>query len=145
VAAQCAVAAGQLQGVLDEMIYNRVGPPAEQRRLSERIIAPLLEICKKPMTDVAAAADQASKDTDLQATRRFTADAAGVFDGFYQRLDEILREMKELESRQELANQLKRIIEWSEELRERIARQVQRQGGLIFDSTTQPTQPAPPG
>ena len=138
-AGQCGQCAQQLQAVLDEMFYNRVGGPAEQTRLRDRIIAPLAEVSKKPMPAAAAAMDRASNETDAAGMRQSAGDWAEVADGFYQRLEAILKEMREMENRQELINQLKRIIDWSEELRKRMGSQAKGQTGSIFETPTQPS------
>ncbi len=138
VAVQCDVVATQLQEVFDEMSYNRAGDPLDKARLAERIIAPLREMSKKPMTDVADAIDRASKDTDAASLRDFSTRSAEVLDGFCERLEAVLREMKQLESRQELARILKQLIEQAEQVKQAIQKQMQQQGTTIFDPTSQP-------
>ena len=138
VASYCSVVAGQLQEVLDEMNYNRVGDPVDRTRLAERIIAPLRDIAEKPMLDVAEAIRGASKDTDIVSLREFTARSAEVLEGFYQRLEAILKEMKQLESRQELARVLKQLIDQADRVKEAIQEEMDKQGRTLFDPTSKP-------
>jgi len=141
VAAQCAVTAQQLQDVLEEMNCNRVGAPAEKRSLAEDIIAPLDEICKKPMNDMVAQMDRASNIDNAAGLGSFAKDTHAVLDGFYNYLEMILKAMKRYESRRELAQRLKVIIGISEGILKAIQKELERQGINVFDSTTQPVQP----
>lgn len=138
VAASCSVVAGQFQEVLDEMNYNRIGDPLNKARLVDRIITPLRGLSEKPMLDVAQAVAGASKDTDAASLREFTARSAEVLDGFHKRLEAILEEMKQLESRQELARVLKRIISDVSEVKKAIEEMMEKQGQTIFDPASQP-------
>ena len=61
--------------------------------------------------------------------------------GFHQRLQGILAEMKELESRQQLISQLKMVIDSSEQILRRLKEDLARQARELFDSPT--TKPAP--
>jgi hypothetical protein len=140
VAARCAVAAQQLQAVVDEMDCNRL-VPNERRRLAERVVAPLSEIAGKPMKDVISEMDRASKSKDASLLGEFTAGCTVIAGGFHQRLQAILAEMKELESRQQLISQLKMVIDSSEQILRRLKEDLQRQARELFDSPT--TKPAP--
>jgi hypothetical protein len=138
VAAQCGVVAGQFQEVLDEMTCNRVGDPLNKARLAERIVAALWGLAKKPMPDVADAIRHASKETDAPSLRDFTTKSAEVLDGFYKRLEAVLKEMKRLESRQELARVLKQLIEQAKKVKAAIEKQMEEQGRTLFDPTSKP-------
>jgi len=139
VAGQCAVSAGQLQAVLDEMTCNRVGGAVEKRHLASDVIGPLLEISKKPMNDMILAMTRASKMTQAQQVRAFARDGYQALDGFYRSLEAILKQMKELENRQELANRLKVIIGISEQIHRLIEAELQRRSGTLFDPTSRPS------
>lgn len=138
VAAQCVIAAQQLQGVLDEMQANRVGIAEEMRKLAVEVIAPLEEISKKPMNDIADAMDRASKEKDRATLTAFGDQAAGAIDGIYSRMEQILKSMKQIESRQELANRLKSLIKVAEDITHEIEKIKQRQEAGVLDSTTKP-------
>jgi len=137
VAAECAVAAQRLEEVVEEMDCNRL-LPNERRRLAERVVAPLEAICEKPMNDAIARMSRASKSKDAEMLGRFTTDEATVLDGFCARLESILSEMKELESRQQLVSQLKRIIDISDGILNKLREDLQHQTGELFDPTTRP-------
>jgi len=138
VATKCGVVVQQLQEVLDEMTYNRLGDPANRARLSDLIIRPLREISKKPMLDMAEAIGRASKQEDAAALREFTGTSSDILADFHGRLKAILDEMRQLESRQELARALKQLIKQSERLRKEIEKEMEQRGQKLFDRTTQP-------
>ncbi len=73
IAANCAVTAQQMQDVLDEIVANRIGTAIQKRNLAGKIIRPLADISKKPMSDVAASLVRASKQTDVSALGEFSA------------------------------------------------------------------------
>jgi len=136
-AGRCAVIAQRLEEVVHEMEANRLAP-AERRRLARHIVAPLRQVAKKPMAEAISRIQRASKITDAAAMREFTAGSAAVLEDFYQRLEAILKQMKELESRQELASQLKMIINISEDVYRLISEELKRQTGRLFDPKTRP-------
>jgi len=140
IAVQCGVLLAQLRGVLDEMSYNRVGEPADRRHLAEAIIRPLDEVVKKPMPDIAEALARASKKTDAGELLTFTSDAVGVLEQLHQRLRDILKEMKQLESRQELASLLKMIIDWSKQVEQAIRERQQKETGTLFRPASRPAE-----
>ena len=129
----------RLEGWIGRRFPGARRAPAERRHMTEDIIEPLTEICKKPMNDMIAALDRASKMTDVAALRAFVTNGVKVLDGFYRALEAILKQMKELESRQELANRLKVIIEISEQIHRLIGEELRRQSGTLFDPTTKPS------
>jgi len=138
VADQCGMVAESLQEILDEMVHNRVGDAADRMRLSGKIIAPLRAVCGKPMLDVTDALDRASKQTDAAALREFSGESAEILDGFHRRLQEILKEMKQLADRQDLARALRRLIEDAQSLREAIEQRLQQEGGRLFEPASRP-------
>ena len=143
VAGRCAVIAQRLEGVVHEMEANHLSP-AERARLARRVVTPLRQVAKKPMAEAISQIDRASKMTDTAAIRKFTANSADVLESFYQRLEAILKQMKELESRQELASQLKMIIDISEDVYKLISKELKRQTGHLFDPRTRPAPQSPP-
>ncbi len=138
IAAQCTAVAQRFSDVLDEMNCNRVGTPADKRRLSAGVIQPLLEISKKPMIDLSASLTGASKGTDAAAVGREAAHAAEMLGEFYKQLDKILDEMNQGIRRQELENHLKVIIEVGTKILNEIRRKAKKDTGTIFETPTQP-------
>jgi len=140
VATECAVAIQRLGEVVEEMDCNRL-LPNERRRLTERVVTPLAELSEKPMNDMIAEMDRASKSKDADLLGTFTTDGTAIVAGFHQRLEGILAEMKELESRQQLISQLKRIIDSSEGILGKLREDLEKQTGELFDDPA--TRPAP--
>ncbi|MCD4699227.1 MAG: DUF4175 domain-containing protein, partial [Phycisphaerae bacterium] len=138
VAAQCAVAAQRFAAVLDEMNCNRVGTPTDKRRLSAGIIQPLLEIAKKPMVNLGASLNRASKGTDAESVGQIATHSAETLDGFHETLEKIHKEMDQGIRRQELENHLKIVIEVGTKILNDIRRKAKKDTGTIFDSTDQP-------
>lgn len=134
VAAQCAVAAQRFGSILDEMNYNRLGTPADKRRLAVGIIGPLLEISKKPMIELGASLAGASKGTDAAAVGQIATHAAETLDGFHETLEKIRNEMDQGIRRQELENYLKVVIEVSTKILDDIRRKAKNDTGTIFDT-----------
>ena len=137
IAVQCTAVAKQFSDVLDEMNCNRVGTPADKRRLSAGVIQPLLEISKKPMIDLSESLTGASKGTDAAAVGREAAHAAEMLDEFYKQLDKILDEMNQGIRRQELENHLKVIIEVGTKILNEIRQKAKKDTGTIFETPTQ--------
>ncbi len=138
IAAQCAVAAQRLQSVLDEMNYNRVGSPADKRKLAGQVIQKLQEICKKPMIDLGANLIRASKETDVKAARTVAEESVETLNDFCERLEKILEAMIQGENRQELENRLKIIIDIGTKILKEIQEKARKDTGTIFDNTTRP-------
>jgi hypothetical protein len=120
VAAQCVLSGRQFQQVLDEMTYNRVIAPAEQVRLSQRIIQPLEALADKPMAQAGLHVEQAGKQTTAPSAARALNGARGEMENIQRQLEAVLAEMKQLESRQELARALRKIIQDSEALQQEL-------------------------
>ncbi len=138
IAAQCMAVAQQFSDVLDEMNCNRVGTPADKRRLSAGVIQPLLEISKKPMIDLSASLTGASKGTDAASVGREAAHAAEMLNEFYKQLDKILDEMNQGIGRQELEIHLKGIIDAATKLLDEYRQQAKKDTGTVFETPTQP-------
>ena len=118
IATQCADTARQMQSVLDEIAANRVGTDAQIHNLSTRIISPLEEISKKPMSDVAALLSSASKKTDAAELRELAESHGGTLDAFHTRLEDVLKQMEKEQSRQELVRMLQKILSDSKTLKD---------------------------
>ena len=131
-AAQCAIVVQQYEGIYQEMIHNRVAP-AEVRRGIAGIVTDLDEFAKKSMPDIAAAMDTASNNKDRASSRAYAVATAAALDELVMRLEGILDDMLKMESRQELAYRLKRIIDLVNEIWIGIGGEIKGQGGKIFD------------
>ena len=110
-----AAAAEKLRLIADEMTYNRLGRSADVDLLQRGVIGPLDRLDEEielvtaelqTLVQSADAADMAARVADI--ARRQTE--IGL------RLDEVLDQMVKLHSRQELANQLRIILQWSREI-----------------------------
>ena len=133
IAKQCSVTAQQMQEVLDEMVANRISTPLQERNLAEKIIRPLEDISKKPMSDLAVSLARASKQTDVGALGEFSARRAEILNGFHGRLESIYKQMEKERSRQELVNWLKRILGDSEQVEKIIQEHLDERSGEIWD------------
>jgi len=119
VRADVAAAAEKLRLIADEMTYNRLGRSADVDVLRQGVIEPLDELDDEielvtaelqTLVQGADTADMADRAADI--ARRQTE--IGL------RMDEILDQMVKLHSRQELANQLRIILQWSREISSQI-------------------------
>jgi hypothetical protein len=144
VAADVAVTAEHMQGIRDEMHYNRIGSPLQFEQLDVKIIGPLNRISKNPMKELIAAVSRASNVTDAGELREQSEQIADVMDGYYQELSAILEEMRKAESRQELIRWLTRIFEDAEQVQRIIDEQIEAERReLTGESTTRPAEPQP--
>ena len=147
VAGQCAVVLQQLHAVVDEMVYNRIGLGADKAKLADKVVAPLEDLSGKPMADIAAALERNAKGAQAATVRDFAEQAAQVLDDLHTRMAAILAEMRQIESRQDLANRLKVLLQWTTEIDQQIQEELRTQTGSIFQTLTQPgpaTRPAAP-
>ena len=115
------------------MQANRIGTPLQERNLAAKIIRPLEDISKKPMSDLAVSLARASKQTDVGALGEFSARRAEILNGFHSRLESIYKQMEKERSRQELVNWLKRILGDSEEVDRIIQEHLDERSGEIWD------------
>lgn len=144
VGSECAKAADVLRAILDEMKYNRLGSATDYNAMSEGIIKPIQDLAR-PIQDLSTALSQMS---DLLKNRPASLDAAKVREQAAStaelqkevrvRMEDILQRMQRLEGQLELANQLKVIIDWSEDMRKQLKALSDRKTTGIFDSTSQP-------
>ena len=138
IAAQCAVAAKQMRDIRDEISANRIGTPVQQRNLLEKIIQPLEEVAEKAMPPVAESLIRASKETDAESLREYTVTSSEILDGFYSRLEAILKQMQKEQSRQELVTWLKQILGDSEQVEKIIEKHLDEERGTIWEPQTRP-------
>jgi hypothetical protein len=145
VGTECAKAAETLQAILMEMKYNRVGTATNYNEMLEGIIQPLREL-SRPIQDITTALDRLS-----QAMKEPSADApklratAGEISELQKQLrvqmEDILKKMQKIENQRDLANKLKKLIDWSKELQDTIQAMRDRTVGNILESTTKPGAP----
>ncbi len=131
VGGRCAAAAQALSGVLTELIYNRLGTETDRENLRGGVIEPLQELTAA-MGQAAAALNDTDRMTGENLAQQ-VADLAAVQEGFVRQMEAILENMEKLASRQELANELKRLINASQELLERIRRRQEEEVEGVFD------------
>jgi hypothetical protein len=133
VGTECAKAAETLAGLLAQMEWNRLGSPADRGQLRTDVIAPLEQLAE-PIERTGAALSAAAERTDAGEVaadaRRVGADQRDI----RLRMERIAERMQKLETRQDLARQLRLIIRMSEQLRDRI-RKRQEEGVIeIFET-----------
>ena len=145
VAAECARAAETLQGILMEMINNRLGSARDHEQLRDGIIKPLVELAA-PTARLVATMNATAALQDPTALRAQALRIADIQTDIRKQMEAILERMQKLQSRQELANQLQVIIKWSETLLKGIEKKRDVEHGKVFEPETQPavpeTQPA---
>ncbi len=132
VGAECARTAESLQAILEEMTNNRLGSPEDRKQLADGIIQPLAGLAE-PMDRLVATMNGTALVTDPGDLRTQATEIAGVQEEFRKRMEAILDRMQKLQSRQELANQLRVIIKWSEGLLDGIKKQAEEEAGGVFD------------
>jgi len=140
VGAEVAKATDSLGQIVEEMKNNRIGTKTEREQISGGIVKPL-ERLAEPIRQIAAALDK-TKSVDVAGELADQArDIEGLQGEVFRQMDEILQHMAKLESKQELANKLRLIIDWSEQLFESIKKKQEAEVKTIFDGTTQPARP----
>ena len=137
VAAQCAKAADTLSAILTEMRCNRLGTDEDQRRLTDAIIRPLGGLAE-PMSRTVAAIAATEAIDGPEDLRKQAEQIALVQQDFLRQMETILQNMQKLQDRQELANQLRILIKWSEELLRGIEEKQVEEAKGIFQPASQP-------
>jgi len=137
VAAECARATETLRAILEEMVNNRLGAAEDHKQLREGIIQPLAEL-DEPIRRLVATMNGTGRIADPAELRDQAVTIAGVQGDLRARMQAILERMQKLESRQELANQLRVIIKWSESALEGIQKKRDAEVGGVFEPTTKP-------
>lgn len=142
---ECAKAAETLQAILMEMKYNRVGTATNYNEMLEGIIQPLREL-SRPIQDITTALDrlnQAMKEPSADAPKlRATAgEISELQKQLRVQMEDILKKMQKIENQRDLANKLKKLIDWSKELQDTIQAMRDRTVGNILESTTKPGAP----
>ena len=132
VGAEVATAAETLRQVADEMTYNRLGLVAEVQALRGNVISGLDEL-SVDIDRVTAELRRAMTESDPAALREQVVGIAAEQDRIARRMEEILQHMVQLQSRQELANQLRVILRWSREIQKQIKQKQAEEIGNILE------------
>jgi hypothetical protein len=144
VGSECAKAVDTLTAIREEMWCNRLVEASEYNAMNDKIIKPIQDLAE-PMGKVteelgkASAAMKASAAVDAAKLREQAAEQERI----RAVMEEILQRMQKLEGQLELANQLKVIIDWSDELQRQIKAVADQKTGGLFDPTTQPGRSGP--
>ncbi len=134
VGAEVAKAAETLRQIADEMTYNRLGLVAEVQALRGNVISGLDEL-SADIDEVSAQLQRAMTEGDPESLREQVAGIAAEQDRIARRMAEILQHMVQLQSRQELANQLRVILRWSREIQKTIQqKQAEEIGDVLEDA-----------
>lgn len=137
VGAEIAKAADTLGAIVEEMEYNRVGTDTEREQIRSGVVQPLKDL-QEPVRKILRALHatreiEAPGDLLAQATR-----IEQLQKDVLARMDEILDQMAKLESKQEMANKLQLIIQWSQELLDTIKKKQDAETGTVFEPATKP-------
>ncbi len=123
--------------ILEEMRNNRLGDASHYSRMSGIINA--LDALAEPMGEVSArlsqtaAAVRGAAASDAGALSARAREAAGRQLSIKTEMDEILKQMLQHEGRQDIANEMKKLVEMSRDLREQIKKLRDKRAGGIFD------------
>ena len=140
VGAEVAKATDSLRAIVEEMKNNRLGTETEREQISGGIVKPL-ERLTEPIGKIGSALANTKLATAAGDLSEQGAEIEGLQREVFEQMREILERMAKLESKQELANKLRLIINWSEQLFESIKKKQEAEVGKVFDGTTQPAKP----
>jgi hypothetical protein len=142
VGAEVSKAADSLAAILEEMKNNRLGTDSGREQIRSDVVKPLrdLEQRMRKVTAAIQATRKVDQIGDLKGrTGEIEQEQAQLLDG----MDKVLQRMVKLESKQELANKLQIIIEWSQQLLESIRKKEEAEVGKVLQPATRPaTRPA---
>jgi len=139
VAARCAKVAEAMAAIVLEMRYNRLGDEAQYDSIAEGVITPLGELAE-PMSQVLAALNETEDVRETQTLIAQVREIAAVQQTLLKHMEDILANMQKVESRQELANQLRVLIKWSEQLLENIEARQEEELTDVFAPATGPAE-----
>jgi hypothetical protein len=142
VGAEIAKAADTLGAIVEEMKYNRIGTDTEREQIRSGVVQPLKDLqdsVRRIRADLVA-----TQGVEAVAELKRQAQAVeGLQKDLLARMDEILQRMTKLESKQEMANKLQLIIQWSQELLDTIRKKQEAETSTVFQPATKPaTKPA---
>lgn len=128
----CIKASVTLQAILDEMAANRLGTKAEHEQLAKYVIEPL-EGLNTAMDNIAKALKKTETIKNVEVLHDEVAKIAKIQQGLRDIMETILTNMQDIQSRQELANQLKQFIDWSKDILEGIRKAEESEMGDILE------------
>ncbi|MGC9455504.1 MAG: hypothetical protein ACP5HU_11675 [Phycisphaerae bacterium] len=132
VSTECAKAAETLSGLVEQMRWNRVGSPSDLSQLRSEVIEPL-ESLAGPVESILARLSAAEELADADEAAEAAADIAADQRDVLARMQQIAEHMQKLQTRQDLARQLRMIIKMSEDISERVRRRQQQDVIDIFE------------
>ncbi|MHC4562403.1 MAG: hypothetical protein ACYS8X_06485 [Planctomycetota bacterium] len=132
VRAEVVKAAEKLALIADEMTYNRLGDPADIQAIRSEVVAPLGDV-SRTIAMVLAQMQAAGELTAAEAFRDQLDDVAARQRDIRKQMEAILARMAQLQSRQDLANELQKIVNWAEESLEKIRRKQEEEIGELLD------------
>jgi len=139
VGAECAKAAESMAAILEEMTNNRLGQKDDLDKMSGNVIVPLRALAG-PIGQTVAAMNGARKIESAKDLLEQARKIADVQKDILARMEDVLKNMKMLESLAELENWFQMLIKWSEEVQKGIDKQKKAEGVEIFQpsSTSRP-------
>jgi len=140
VGAEVAKAADSLRGIVEEMKNNRIGTKTEREQIQAGIVKPL-ERLGEPIRKITGAIGNMKAVTAADELAGQSRDVEGLQRDVFREMADILERMVKLESKQELANKLRLIINWSEKLFRSIKEKQEAEVKTVFEGTTQPAKP----
>jgi len=142
VGAEIAKAADALDDIVEEMKNNRIGTQSGREQIRGGIVKPLRELIGpvRKVTGSINATKSISDAGELDSQARAIED---IQRDIYRQMDDVLQRMIELESKQEMANKLRLIIDWSEKLLQSITEKRETEVKTVFEPTTQPGRERP--
>ena len=124
------------------MKYNRIGTDTEREQIRSEVVQPLRD--SQDSVRRIRAALGATQGVEAVAELKRQADAVeGLQKELLARMEEILQRMTKLERKQEMANKLQLIIQWSQELLDILKKKQEAETGTVFQPTTKPAQTRP--
>ena len=139
VGAECARTGQTLREILQEMIHNRLGSPEDHEQLRDGIIKPL-DALAGPIARLVGSMNATAALRDAGRLRDQAVRIADIQADIRTQMEAILERMQKLQGRQELANQLRMIIRWSENVLKVIEKNRDTELGKEFEPTTQPVE-----
>ncbi len=137
VGAEIAKAADTLGAIVEEMKYNRIGTDTEREQIRSGVVQPLRDLQNTVQRIRAALSATQAIEAVVELKRQAVA-VEGLQKDLLARMEEILQRMTKLESKQEMANKLQLIIQWSQELLDTLKKKQEAETGTVFEPTTKP-------
>jgi len=137
VGAEIAKAADTLAAIIEEMKYNRIGTDTEREQIRSGVVQPLRD-SQESVRRIRAALGATQAVEAVAELKRQAQAVEGLQKDLLARMDEILQRMTKLESKQEMANKLQLIIQWSQELLDIMKKKQDTETRTVFEPATKP-------